>query len=66
MLLWPGGGVAFVEWKTDAGRLQLNQIEWIARLTDMGFPAIVGRDPEQVLEWLETLGAPFLVRRRAA
>ena len=63
MLLWPGG-VAFVEWKAEKGRLSLNQVEWIQRLTAMGHHAIVGRDPDQVLDWLREIGAPFL--RRAA
>lgn len=64
-VLWPGGGIAFIEFKREqGGKLSLNQVEWIQRLTAMGHHAIVGRDPDQVLDWLRELGAPFL--RRAA
>lgn len=64
LVLWPGG-VAFVEWKTDKGKLDARQVEWLARLSGMGFPAIVGRDPDQVIAWLRSLGAPFLFAEAA-
>jgi hypothetical protein len=65
MLLWPNGGVAFVEWKVPGGKLSLNQTEWLQRLTAMGHRCIVGVDPDQVIDWLTTLGAPILFRRAA-
>lgn len=65
MALWPGG-VAFIEWKREhGGRLSANQVEWIARLGAMGFPAKVCNDPDEAIGWLESLGAPVLFRRAA-
>ena len=61
MLLWPGRGIAFIEFKnSDGGRLSDNQREWIARLKAMGFPASVQNDPDAALGWLRDMGAPFL------
>lgn len=64
--MWPGGGIAFIEFKAEKGRLELNQVEWQARLADLGFPAIVSRDPDHALDFLRDQGAPFFVARRAA
>jgi hypothetical protein len=71
MCIWMPGpgdrGIAFIEWKREhGGRLSLNQIEWLARLKDMGFPAVVSSDPDHALDFLREAGAPFLVGRRAA
>lgn len=61
MCLWPSRGVAFIEFKRETGgRLSTNQGEWIERLRAMGFPATVQNDPDQALEFLRGVGAPFL------
>ena len=64
--MWPGGGIAFIEFKSAVGKLSLGQVEWINRLSAMGFPAVVSRDPDHALEFLRECGAPFLFARRAA
>jgi hypothetical protein len=64
--LWPGGGVAFIEFKAEKGRLSLNQVECLNDLSQMGFPAVVSRDPDHALEFLRDLGAPFIDRPRCA
>lgn len=64
--LWPGGGIAFIEFKAAAGRLDANQVEWQMRLNEMGFRVVVSRDPDHALAFLRDCGAPFLVQRRAA
>lgn len=66
LCLWPGRGMAMIEWKTDKGRLSLNQVEWLARLEDMQFPARVCRDPDEGLAFLRDAGAPFLDQVEAA
>ena len=67
MCLWPGRGVAFIEFKRESGgRLSLNQVEWQSRLAAMGFPAIVSNHPDHALEFIRHCGAPFLTARRAA
>ncbi len=58
MCLWEGG-VAFVEFKAPKGKLAEHQAEWLDRLTEMGFPATVSRDPDHALEFLRGAGAPF-------
>lgn len=66
MCLWPGGGVAFIEFKREqGGRLSLNQMEWIQRLTAMGHRAIVSSDPDHALEFLRQCGAPVLFATKA-
>lgn len=65
MALAPGGKIAFIEVKTEKGRLSLNQVEWLARLSDMGFACSVQRDPDEALEWLRGLGFPFIGRLAA-
>lgn len=64
--LWPGPGIACIEFKSDTGKPSIDQIEWLCRLKDMGIPAIVSRDPDHALEFLRECGAPFLFERRAA
>jgi hypothetical protein len=59
MCLWRGG-VAFVEFKAEKGTVSDNQAEWLDRLSEMGFPATVSRDPDHALEFLRQAGAPFL------
>ena len=64
--MWPGGGVAFIEFKSESGKLSLQQIEWQSRLSAMGHHCIVSRDPDHALEFLRECGAPFLFTRAAA
>lgn len=56
------GRTAFIEFKTPKGRLSDNQAEWLDRLTAMGFPCTVARSPQQALDWLRCVGAPFIDR----
>lgn len=60
MALWPGPGIAFIEFKAEKGRLNDNQEEWLDRLSALGIPATVSRDPDHALEFLRRVGAPFL------
>lgn len=66
MCIWDNGGIAFIEWKKPGGRLSLNQVEWLGRLSHMAHPAIVCDDPDKGLAFLRAAGAPFLVSARAA
>lgn len=65
LIVWDGGS-AFIEWKSATGKLSLNQVEWLNRLSAWGFPAKVCIDPDDALDWLEGLGAPFAFPRRKA
>lgn len=60
--LWPGRGIAFLEFKTAKGRVSESQSEWLARLPAMGFPAFVVRDADEALHHLRLMGAPFVGR----
>lgn len=64
LCFWKGPGVAAIEFKAPKGRLSIDQVEWIQRLSDMGVPAIVSRDPDHALEFLRGAGAPFIDRPR--
>lgn len=59
MCLAPGR-VAFLEFKGADGRASLDQIEWLARLKDMGFPCGLFRDPDAALQFLRDNGFPFI------
>jgi hypothetical protein len=59
MCLAPGARAAFIEFKSATGKLSDNQVEWIDRLRDMGFPATVARDPDDALAFLRSAGFPF-------
>lgn len=65
LCLWRGGGVAAIEFKDAKGKCSLAQIEWINRLNDFGIPAVVSRDPEHALNFLQQCGAPFIGRLAA-
>lgn len=62
LCFWKGPGIAAIEFKAAKGRLSDNQAEWLDRLTEMGIPATVSRDPDHALEFLRAAGAPFLGR----
>jgi hypothetical protein len=65
MALAPNGKAAFLEFKSATGRLSLAQVEWLARLGDMGFPCGVFRDADAAIEFLREHGFPFIGRRAA-
>lgn len=60
LAIGPGGRVAFIEIKTRTGRLTECQQEWQDRLSEMGFPVTVARDPDEALEFLRANDFPFL------
>jgi hypothetical protein len=60
MCLWPGAGIAFIEFKAAKGKVSDSQAEWLDSLTEMGMPATVSRDPDHALAFLRDAGAPFL------
>lgn len=60
--LWANRGVAMIEFKRADGRLSDNQSEWLERLSELGFPATVSRDPDHALAFLRDAGAPFIGR----
>lgn len=62
MALAPGGLVAFLEFKSDKGRLNDNQEEWQERLAGMGFAVGVFRDADVAVEFLRANGFPFIGR----
>ena len=71
MCLWSHGNgpeniipvSAYIEFKSAKGRISENQSEWIERLGRMGFPVAVCRDADHAIEWLRSIGAPFIDRR---
>lgn len=66
MCFWALKGMAAIEFKDEKGRLSLQQVEWLARLNDLGIPAICSRDPDHALAFLRRCGAPFIVGERLA
>lgn len=60
LCFWKGPGIAAIEFKAAKGKLSDNQAEWLDRLTALGIPATVSRDPDHALEFLREAGAPFL------
>ena len=62
MALWPGQGVAFVEFKTATGRISIDQQEWHERLDDYGHRVAVCRSAEAAVEFLRGCGAPIAGR----
>lgn len=54
---------AYIEFKSAKGRLSENQKEWIGRLGRMGFPVTVCRDADEAINWLRSIGAPFIAER---
>lgn len=66
LCFWPGRGVAAIEFKDAKGKLSLNQVEWLKRLSGLGVPAIVSRDPDHAIAFLRECGAPFIDYRQRA
>lgn len=59
---WPGG-VAFLEFKNGTEMPSPNQRDRLNLYVRQGHHAGVFRRPETALEWLRSLGAPFIDRR---
>lgn len=59
--IWPGGGVAWIEFKRADGKLRPNQAEFQDMLASYGHKATVARSPEDALAFLREAGAPFEV-----
>lgn len=59
------GKIAFLEMKAAKGRLSIDQEEWLERLSEMGFPCGVFRDPDDALRFLREHGFPFIGRMAA-
>ena len=66
LCFWGGKGIAAIEFKDAKGTLSLQQTEWLARLSQLGIPAICSRDPDHALAFLRRQGAPFLISERRA
>lgn len=62
LCFWKGPGIAAIEFKSAKGRLSDSQTEWLDRLTEIGIPATVSRDPDHAIEFLRAAGAPFIGR----
>ena len=60
MCIWPDAGVCFIEFKSAAGRLSDNQVEWIGRLDARGHKVTVARSVEEALAFLRACGAPVM------
>jgi hypothetical protein len=60
MAVWPGAGVAFIEFKRPGGVTSDNQNEWHQRLTVMGHRVCVAFSVDQAVEFLRQCGAPVM------
>lgn len=60
--LWPGAGVAFVEFKRPGGSVSENQREWHERLTEMGHRCCVAYSADAAIDFLRECGAPIMER----
>jgi len=64
MVLWPNGGIGFIEFKVPGGRVSESQAEWIQRLWSLGHCAGIAYSIEDAIGFLRSWGAP--VQERAA
>ena len=62
LCLWPGAGVAFIEFKRPGGAVSENQREWHERLTDMGHSICVAYSADAAIDFLRGCGAPIMER----
>ena len=60
--LWPGGGIAFVEFKAPKGRVSIDQAEWHEWLDDSGHRIAVARSADEAIAFLRDCGAPIMER----
>lgn len=61
LCLWDGG-LCFIEFKADKGRVNDNQRDWLARLSRWGFVADVARSVDDAFAILDRAGAPITGR----
>lgn len=66
LVMWPNGGIAFVEIKTRSGSLSEQQHIWLNYLAKAGFNCGVFRSVSSCLAWLSERGAPVLSSESAA
>ena len=59
MCIWPGAGIAFIEFKRPGGATSDNQDEWHQRLADMGHRVCVASAAAQAVNFLVECGAPI-------
>lgn len=59
-LTWPGRGIAWMEFKSGVGSVSPAQHERLNMLVRMGHRVGVFRQEKSALEWLKSLGAPFV------
>lgn len=62
LCFWKGPGIAAIEFKVSKGKLSISQEEWLDRLSNIGIPVTVSRDPDHAVEFLRSCGAPFVGR----
>ncbi len=60
LCLWPGAGVAMIEFKRPGGRTSDNQREWHQRLADMEHRVCVAYSVNQAIDFLRSCGAPIM------
>ena len=60
LVVWPGAGIAFIEFKRPGGATSDNQDEWHQRLNDMGHRVCVAYSVDQAVEFLRQCGAPVM------
>jgi hypothetical protein len=60
--IWPGKGIAWIEFKTESGKVSESQAEFLDRLERYEHPATVARSADEALSFLESCGAPFIGR----
>lgn len=62
MAIWPGAGVAFLEFKLPKGVVRVDQEEWHRRLEEYGHKIAVVRSIDDVFAFLSWCGAPVTGR----
>ena len=56
-LLFPGAKIGFIEAKTEIGTLKYQQVEWIRKLTELGFDVAVIRTPQDAKKFIDYVRA---------
>ena len=59
LVLWPEAGGAFIELKTETGRLEASQKVMIPRIERAGFRVGICRSIDEVLRFLRDAGCPL-------